>query len=105
MALVTFHRITCRDTQEIFSDEPYLLYNGLPLAGPFNDVDEGESRDINVVRNLQGEALVELFESDFPDGDDFLASITILEDEAGQGLQIRAMKGDGARYTLYYEVE
>ncbi len=77
MAQVKFHRITCQDNQEFFSDEPYLLYNGERLAGPFGDVDEGESRNINRVRDLSGEALVELFESDFPDDDDFLASIKI----------------------------
>jgi hypothetical protein len=102
-ANVFFNRITCRDTQEFFSDEPYLLFNGSRLAGPFSDVDEGESRDINQRRTFTGQALVELFESDSPDGDDFLASITIEEGE--QGPQIREMKGDGARYTLFYSVD
>jgi hypothetical protein len=104
MAQVNFQRIVCRDTQEWFSDEPYLLYNGLPLAGPFSGVDEGEKRNINKVRNLSGEATVELFESDSPDADDFLASITISESEAGQGQRARALNGDGARYTLFYVV-
>ena len=104
MALVTFQRITCRETQEWFSDEPYLLYNGLPLAGPFSDVDEGESRNINKLRTLSGQATVDLFESDSPDADDFLASIMISESEAGQGQQARELKGDGARYTLFYVV-
>jgi hypothetical protein len=75
MAQVTFQRLTCEDTQEFFSDEPYLLYNGQLLAGPFSDVDEGESREINKVRNLSGQARVQLFESDFPDDDDFLSRI------------------------------
>ena len=104
-ATVFFNRIACRDTQEFFSDEPYLLFNGSHLAGPFSDVDEGESRQINQRRTFTGQALVELFESDSPDGDDFLASITILEEEGEQGPQIREMKGDGARYILYYSVD
>lgn len=105
MAQVTFQRLTCRRNQEFFSDEPYLNYNGERLAGPFGDVDEGESRQINRVRDLSGEALVELFESDSPDDDDFLASITIFESEAGEGQKARRMRGGGARYTLFYVVE
>jgi hypothetical protein len=105
VARVTFQRITCRDTQETFSDEPYLHYNGQHLAGPFSDVDEGEGRNINLVRDLVGTGLVELFESDGPDADDFLAAFEIFEGEAGQGQKAGALKGDGARYTLFYFVE
>lgn len=105
MALVTFQRITCHDTQETFSDEPYLLFNGERFTREFSDVDEGESRTINVVRELFGEAEVALFEGDSPDADDPLARITISESEAGQGQRFQQMNGDGARYTLFYFVE
>jgi hypothetical protein len=105
MAQVTFQRITCHDTQEEFSDEPYLLYNGERLTREFSDVDEGETRTINAVRELVGEAEVALFEADWPDGDDPLARITISESEAGQGQRVREMNGDRARYTLFYVVE
>ena len=84
-ANVFFSKITCRDTQEFFSDEPYLLFDGSHLAGPFSDVDEGESRVINQRRSFTGQGLVELFESDSPDAVDFLASITILEEEGNKG--------------------
>jgi hypothetical protein len=105
MARVTFQRLTCEDVQERASDEPYLLYNGRPLAGPFGDVDEGESREINKVRDLSGEALVQLFEEDWPDADDFLSRIRIYESEAGQGQRSQPMHGHGAEYTLFYVVE
>lgn len=105
MAQVTFFRITCQDTQEVFSDEPYLLYNGRLLRGPFSDVDEGESREINRVRNISGQALVELFESDSPDADDFLADHRIFESEAGEGEKAAPMRSNGVSYTLFYVVE
>jgi hypothetical protein len=103
-ALVEFQNITCQATQEVFSDEPYLLYNGQLLMPEQSDVDEGESRTIAVFKLLEGEARVDLFESDSPDADDFLARITILESEVGQGQRFQEMKGDGAAYTLFYKV-
>jgi hypothetical protein len=105
MALVEFLRISCQNTQERLSDEPYLLYNGELLMSEKSDVDEGESRAIDVIKRFEGAARVELYEADGPfDGDDFLASVTILESEAGQGQRFQEMNGDGAAYTLFYQV-
>jgi hypothetical protein len=105
MALVEFLRISCQNTQDSFSDEPYLLYNGELLMPEKSDVDEGETRTINVIKRLEGKARVELYEADGPfDDDDFLDSVTIFESEAGQGQRIQEMKGSGAAYTLFYQV-
>jgi hypothetical protein len=105
MAQVTFQRLTCHDTQEQFSDEPYLLYNGERLTREFSDVDEGETRTINVVRELNGQAQVALFEADWPDADDHIDSITISESEAGLGERQAPMTSRGTHYTLFYVVE
>jgi hypothetical protein len=109
MAQVTFQRITCHETQEEFSDEPYLLYNGERLTREFSDVDEGETRTINAVRDLDGEAEVALFEADsWPDNDDAMARFTISESEAGLGQRVREIGSGGhgnPRYSLFYVVE
>jgi hypothetical protein len=106
-ALVEFQRITCQDQNDFASDEPYLLYNGQLLMPEQGDVDPGDSRTIDVIKTLEGEARVDLWDADgaFPfDDHDFLASVTISESEVGQGQKIQKMKGNGAAYTLFYRV-
>lgn len=107
MALVEFQRITCQNTNDSASDEPYLLYNGQLLMPEQGDVDPGDNRTINVFKLLEGEARVDLWDADgeLPlDNDDFLDSVTISESEVGQGQKIQEMKGNGAAYTLFYKV-
>ena len=104
MTDVHFLKINCRDTQETFSDEPYLRVNGELIAGPWGSFDEGETRNIDVSRNFTGQRLVELFESDSDSGDDFIAAFTIFDSEVGQGVTPGALRGNGGSYTLFYEV-
>ena len=62
MAVVHFLRMNCRDTQETFSDEPYLKFDGRHVGGPWGDFDEGETQNIDASFTFNGRGLVELFD-------------------------------------------
>jgi len=105
MAIAThLVRLACQQTEDSTgADQAYLTYNGERVFGP-RDINDGQSVRLNIVRPLDGEAKVALFDEDWPDADDFLGSITISAAELNQGLRNQDFTRDGANYTLFYSV-
>ena len=98
-------RLECHNTEDSTgADEAYLNYNGNRVFG-IKKINDGQSRNIGVVKSLSGTATVSLYDEDWPDGDDFLGSIIIRADERGTGLRSQNFTRDGAFYTLFYRVD
>ncbi|MFH8370452.1 hypothetical protein [Streptomyces sp. NPDC018031] len=102
-ATVSFIRFTCEETEDSGSDEIYLSYNGEGIWFG-TGLDEGEYRDINRTRQVNGEGAVVMLESDYPDSDDYLGRVVVRESDKGQGTKTGIFNLDDAHYTLYYEV-
>jgi hypothetical protein len=95
-------RLTCESTEDEGEDELYLIHNGENVwSGAMN---VGQSRDLGIVRPIHGQSVVDLFDEDWPDSDDFLGRVVIPEGEVGQGEKTQVFPLDEAHYTLYYKV-
>lgn len=104
MATVLFRTLSCQRTEDnTGADEAYLTYNGERIFGPTR-INDGQSRNINVFRRLNGQGSVSLHDEDSPDPDDFLGSWTVSQTEADQGDRVATFSRDGARYTMIYSV-
>lgn len=95
--------LLCRRTEDnTGADECQLSYNGQRVfTGSLNN---GQSANLGVVKFLNQQARVDLFDADFPDADDDLGRIIINVNELGLGQRSQEFRGDGARYTLFYSV-
>ncbi len=102
-AEVKFVRLQCLETEDNGADELYLHYNGGHLAG-IQDVETGGTWQLDLVKRLDGEAFVSLFDEDDIDEDDFLGEIVISESELNQGLRSQEFNLDDALYVLFYRV-
>jgi len=92
------------DTQEDFTggDDVYFKINGKKY-GTYRGY-EGKTKNISSEMILfDGSTKISMYEYDL-DGDDFLGSVTIYSEEAQKGEQSCSFTGDGANYTLYYQV-
>ncbi|WP_431040523.1 hypothetical protein ACQUSR_00555 [Streptomyces sp. P1-3] len=101
-ATVRLVRLSCEETEDSGDDEIRMNYNGEVVL--FATMNAGDGTNLNVDRRIDGEAVVDLQEEDFPDDDDFLGRIVIRESEKGQGTRHQAFTLDEAHYTLFYEV-
>lgn len=102
--VVKLDRLVCLDTEDTFgSDEAFLRYNGELVFGP-RKIKEGQSRDINVTKPIDGVAVVQLFDDDSPDADDNLGTRQIRQNEVGTGQRSVRFDDDGANYLLFYRV-
>jgi hypothetical protein len=102
-AEVRLVRLTCQRTEDTTgADEAKLTYNGETVFR--TRINDGQTRTIGIVRRVNGQARVNLFDEDSPDADDFLGSITISESELNQGSRSQDFFRDGANYTLFYRV-
>ncbi|MEU9236105.1 hypothetical protein [Streptomyces subrutilus] len=102
-AEVKFVRLECLETEDNGADEVYMHYNGGFMAG-IQDIETGGTWNLGVVRNVDGEATVSLFDEDDIDEDDHLGTIIISESEVGLGLRSQSFNGDDANYLLFYRV-
>ncbi|MFD6230528.1 hypothetical protein ACFWFZ_27240 [Streptomyces sp. NPDC060232] len=102
-AEVRFVRLECLETEDFGNDEAYLHYNGNFLAG-IQDISNGQKWQLDLVKPIDGSAVVSLFDEDDIDEDDHLGSILIEESELNQGLRFQSFAGDEANYILFYRV-
>lgn len=106
MARVRLDRLECEKTEDSTgADEAYLNFNNERVFGPVS-INDGQTVNVGVTKAFARKARVELFDADSPDEDDSLGSIEIRE--LSRGLRSEKFTGDftgdGARYTLFYEV-
>ncbi len=100
--------LQCHQTEDnLGPDEPYLVVNQNVVWGP-TSMGSGQSTTLQVVDPIEfaGNVGVQLFDQDtgFLDPDDLLGGISISGQQAGQGTRQGSFTGDGAIYTLNYEV-
>lgn len=106
LRLRTLH---CHQTEDFTgADEPYLRVQGAVVWGP-SSLNNGQVANLSPVALIPffGLATIELFDQDTDgifDPDDFLGALTASHAQAGQGAQSGQFTGDGASYTLVYEV-
>jgi hypothetical protein len=99
---VKFYFMSCERTEDEGADELYLICNGERIWN--GDLNVGQFADLQLTRPIRGQALVDLFDEDWPDSDDFLGRIVINESEAGQPQHSQTFTLDEAHYTLHYKV-
>ncbi|MEU9632452.1 hypothetical protein ACFZDB_27340 [Streptomyces luteogriseus] len=102
-AEVKFVRLECLETEDNGADELYMHYNGGFMAG-IQDVETGGTWQLDLFKNVDGEATVSLFDEDDIDEDDSLGTIIISESEVNGGLRTQDFTGDEAHYRLFYRV-
>jgi hypothetical protein len=102
-AEVKFRRLQCLETEDNGQDEVFLQFDGEHLFG-IQAIETGQSIELNIVREFNGEALVSLFDEDDIDEDDALGTIVVAESEIGQGVIQEEFTGDDAHYLLFYSV-
>lgn len=99
--------LSCTTTEDSGgADEPYLRVNGQNVWGPIS-LNDGQSATINQLIDFTKTAEIQLFDQDLGvwfDTDDHLGSVTANLGQLGQGEQKGKFTGDGANYTLVWEV-
>lgn len=100
--------LQCYTTEDnLGADEPYLVVNQNVVWGPGN-LNNGDLADLHTVPTVPfaGTLGISLYDQDTGvfDPDDLLGGILIGEGQAGQGFKQATFNGDGALYSLSYEV-
>lgn len=99
--------LECHTTEDSSgADEPYLRVNGNNVWGPIS-LNDGQSATINLQVDFTDSAEIKLYDQDvgsFFDTDDHLGTLTANLGQLGQGEQRGDFNGDGASYTLVWEV-
>lgn len=98
----------CEETEDnAGADEAYLTVNGQQVGG-VNSINDREARDLTYIEPIAftTSAEIRLFDEDTGifDDDDALGTLTAVSDQVGQGEQRGNYTGDGANYTLTWEV-
>ncbi len=100
--------LQCNQTEDLTGpDEAYLTVNQAVVWGP-RSINNGQLADLQELNQIHfnGSLAIALFDQDTGifDPDDLLGGILIGSAQAGQGFQQAVFSGDGASYTLSYEV-
>lgn len=108
MAQLRLISLVCHGTEDwTGADETYLLIAGRRVWGPesMNDSDVEDLTRVSPIR-FRRKARIDLYDQDagWVDDDDHLGRTYAYATDAGKGEQEHDFKGDGAHYTLTYEV-
>ncbi|RZI53858.1 MAG: hypothetical protein EOP16_00475 [Pseudonocardia sp.] len=105
LAVLVLESLHCQITDDVMSDEPAITVNGDEVWRAA-DVDEGDTRAVDVRRTFVNVAIVELRDSEPPGvADDNLGSKIVESSEAGLGQRQAFFNQGTARYILRYHVE
>lgn len=104
MAALHLNSITCFEQEDTWGDDDaYIKIDGNRVWGPY-DMDDDQSRPVDVWHNFTTSALVELMEEDDIDNADRLGEFTATTAQVGAGEQHAYMTYDDASYRIDYEV-
>jgi hypothetical protein len=104
MPTLKLKTLVCAVTEDSITDEAYLVANGQKIWGSVG-MKAGESQSINRQVNFVNLVEIKLFDEDGPfDDNDYLGTITVTSVLKGKGVQTGKFTGNGANYSLYYEV-
>jgi len=101
--------LKCHETEDVTgADEVYLHVDNVLRWGPLS-INDGETRSLAGVDEIafRKSAALDLFDRDgdaWYDDDDHIAKVILSGADAKQGIRECSFEGDGARYTLRYEV-
>lgn len=102
-------KLACHQTEDWTGpDEAYLMLDGNKIWGPMS-LNNGQDANLSSMPPIAftGVTSLQLYDQDTGvlDPDDFLGAVSIGAGVAGQGLRSGNFNGDGAHYTIYYEVQ
>ena len=105
---IKFISITCHEMEDfLVFDEPYLRFNGETVWNGKVTSDH-EPHDLSSIEliSFYETAKIELWERDtgFFDDDDFIGKAYVHTSLAGKGEQASSFTGDGANYSLVFEI-
>jgi hypothetical protein len=103
MPTLRLKNLLCQVTEDNGADEPYLVVNGQTIWGP-TSINAGGTKSVNRQFYFVNSAEIKLFEEDAIDANDYLGMVTATSAMKGQGEKQGKFTGDGANYTLYYDV-
>ncbi|MFF1698119.1 hypothetical protein ACFVXC_31630 [Streptomyces sp. NPDC058257] len=103
---VKFYQLRCIETEDNGEDELWVDFRGQRVWGR-GDINNGQVINVNngpfsLVNS--GADVVSLWDQDDFDPDDHLGDFHISPAVSGRGEQVAEFRGDGAHYTLTYEV-
>ena len=108
MAKLQLISLVCHGTEDYTgADEPYLLVKGRRIWGPesMNDNDVEDLSRVSPI-SFSSKARIDLYDQDagWLDDDDHLGTTYARASFAGRGEYEHHFRGDGAHYTLTYQV-
>jgi hypothetical protein len=105
---VKFYTLRCIETQDSSEDELWVDFRGQRVWGR-GDINKGEVRhhvNPNPFTMAGSDAdVISLWDKDDLDPDDHLGDHIVRTSSSGRGEQVAHFTGDGAHYTLSYEVK
>ena len=104
MPTLHIKNIHCIETEDNWgADHAYLYVNGEHIWGP-KRINDDQWRDIKASVSFTEIAVIELYEKDDNDPDDYLGTWVARNNENGRG-EIRAFfNADDCNYEMFYEV-
>jgi len=104
MPTLKLKTLFCQVPEDNGTDEAYLIVDGLKVWGQ-KSMSAGQGKVVNYQKNFANSIEIKLFDQDGPfDNDDYLGTVTVTKASKGKGEQIGKFTGDGANYSLHYEV-
>ncbi|MGW5868652.1 hypothetical protein ACWFRJ_41620 [Streptomyces sp. NPDC055239] len=103
---VMFYQLRCIETEDDGEDEAWVDFRGQRVWGR-GDINNGDVINVNngPFRLVNSDAdVVSIWDQDDLDPDDHLGDFLISAAVSGRGEQVAEFRGDGAHYTLTYEV-
>jgi hypothetical protein len=105
MAKLKLNRIKCHSTEDWGgADEVRLKLNDVEVWR--SDMNDDDELNLGIVKHFNYSARIDLYDEDtgWFDDDDHLGTNSVNVSDAGKGEKTLSFTGDGANYTLYYEV-
>lgn len=108
MAKLTIKKIKCFEQEDFTGDDDIRIvvqtsegrrtvWNG--------SMDDGQTRNLGSIEvPFNGNAIIQLLEEDWPDGDDNLGTVTVTAASSSAVDREARFTGDGANYTVWYRV-
>lgn len=104
MPTLHIKNLHCFETEDNWgADDAYIIVNGSRVWGPVK-INDNQWKDINATVKFDSHAVIELYEKDDADPDDYLGTWVARSEEKGRG-EIRAFfNADDCHYEMFYTV-
>lgn len=104
MPTLRITNLHCTETEDFWhADDAYIIVNGEQVWGP-TKINDDQRRDVNVDTPFISQAIIELWEKDSTDPDDYLGTWVVRDVERGRGESRAFFNADDCNYEMFYEV-